>query len=39
MSVEHFLDTNVFVYLFDEAHDAKRERSVRLATVGRVSGA
>ena len=30
MSVEHFLDTNVFVYLFDETNDRKREKAVRL---------
>ncbi len=30
MSVEHFLDTNVFVYLFDETNDRKRERAERL---------
>ena len=30
MSVEHFLDTNVFVYLFDETNDHKRGRAVRL---------
>ena len=30
MSVEHFLDTNVFVYLFDETNYHKRERAVRL---------
>ena len=30
MSVEHFLDTNVFIYLFDETNDHKRERAVRL---------
>ncbi len=30
MSVEHFLDTNVFVYLFDETDDHKRERAERL---------
>ncbi|MDE2916398.1 MAG: PIN domain-containing protein [Paracoccaceae bacterium] len=30
MSVEHFLDTNVFVYLFDETNDYKRGRAVRL---------
>ena len=30
MSVEHFLDTNVLVYLFDETNDHKREKAVRL---------
>ena len=30
MSVEHFLDTNVFIYLFDETNDHKREKAVRL---------
>ena len=30
MSVEHFLDTNVLVYLFDETNDRKREKAVRL---------
>ena len=30
MSVEHFLDTHVFIYLFDETNDHKRERAVRL---------
>ena len=30
MSVEYFLDTNVFVYLFDETDDFKRERAERL---------
>ncbi len=30
MSVESFLDTNVFVYLFDETDDSKRERAERL---------
>lgn len=27
MSVENFFDTNVFVYLFDETEDAKREKA------------
>ena len=30
MSVENFLDTNVFVYLFDETDDDKRERAEHL---------
>ena len=30
MSVEHFLDTNVFISLFDETNDHKREKAVRL---------
>ena len=30
MSVENFLDTNIFVYLFDETDDDKRERAERL---------
>ena len=30
MSVENFLDTNVFVYLFDETDGDKRERAERL---------
>ena len=30
MSVESFLDTNVFVYLFDETDRSKRERAERL---------
>jgi predicted nucleic acid-binding protein len=30
MSVENFLDTNVFVYLFDETNDYKRERAESL---------
>ena len=30
MNVEHFLDTNVIVYLFDETNDHKREQAVRL---------
>ncbi len=30
MSVEHFLDTNIFVYLFDETAPSKRERAERL---------
>ena len=30
MSVEYFLDTDVFVYLFDETDDFKRERAERL---------
>jgi len=30
MSVEDFLDTNVFVYLFDETDPRKRERAERL---------
>ena len=30
MSAEHFLDTNVFVYLFDETNDHKRERAFHL---------
>ena len=30
MSVENFLDTNVFVYLFDETDDYKREIAERL---------
>ena len=27
MSVENFLDTNVFVYLFDETDDFKRQKA------------
>ena len=30
MSVEYFIDSNVFVYLFDETNEHKRERAVRL---------
>ena len=30
MSVENFLDTNVFVYLFDETDDSKRETAEHL---------
>ena len=30
MSVESFLDTSIFVYLFDETAPSKRERSERL---------
>ena len=30
MSVENFLDTNVFVYLFDETDDYKRGRAERV---------
>ena len=34
MSVENFLDTNVFVYLFDETDDNKREIAERLVHGG-----
>ncbi len=30
MSVEHFLDSNVLVYLFDETNDHKRDKAVSL---------
>ena len=30
MSVEYFIDSNVFIYLFDETNEHKRERAVRL---------
>ena len=30
MSVEYFIDSNVFVYLFDETNEHKRARAVRL---------
>ena len=30
MSAENFLDTNVFVYLFDETDNDKREKAERL---------
>ena len=30
MSVENFLDTNIFVYLFDETDDYKRGRAERI---------
>ena len=30
MSVEYFLDTNVFVYLFDETDDFKRQKAERV---------
>ena len=30
MSVEYFLDTNIFVYLFDETDDYKRGRAEHL---------
>lgn len=30
MSVEYFIDSNVFVYLFDETNEHTRERAVRL---------
>ena len=30
MSVEHFIDTNVFIYLFDETAPDKRRRAERL---------
>ena len=30
MNAENFLDTNIFVYLFDETDDYKRERAERL---------
>ena len=34
MSVENFLDTNVFVYLFDETDENKRETAERLVHGG-----
>ena len=34
MSVEHFLDTNVFIYVFDETDDEKRESAERLIRQG-----
>jgi predicted nucleic acid-binding protein len=30
MSAKYFIDTNVFVYSFDNSHPAKKERSVEL---------
>ena len=30
MNVEHFLDTNIFVYMLDETDDLKRRRAEQL---------
>ena len=32
MNVEHFLDTNIFVYMLDETDDLKRRRAEQLVT-------
>ena len=34
MNVEHFLDTNIFVYMLDETDDLKRRRAEQLVRCG-----
>lgn len=38
MSAKYFIDTNVFVYSFDERHPAKQARSLALIQAGLSSG-